>query len=57
VSNPHLRPRTDTTSVVETRQVAPTILALLGLDPNQLDAVRQQGTRVLPGLWIDKGDH
>ncbi len=35
---------------VETTQVAPTILELLGLDPNQLQAVQQEGTRVLPGL-------
>ena len=35
---------------VENTQVAPTILKLLGLDPNQLQAVRKEGTRVLPGL-------
>ena len=35
---------------VETTQVAPTILQLLGLDPGSLQAVRQEGTRVLPGL-------
>jgi hypothetical protein len=29
-------------------QVAPTILQALGLDPNALDAVRQEGTAVLP---------
>jgi hypothetical protein len=38
---------------VETTQVAPTILSLLGLDPRALDAVRIEGTRVLPG--IDRG--
>jgi len=37
-------------SFVETAQVAPTILKLLGLDPNALDAVRMEGTPVLPGL-------
>jgi hypothetical protein len=37
-------------SWVETTQVAPTILHLLGLDPRALDAVRKEGTRVLPGL-------
>src|SRR3984957_494030 len=37
-------------SWVETTQVAPTILDLLGLDPNPLDAVKQEGTEVLPGL-------
>jgi arylsulfatase A-like enzyme len=35
---------------VETTQVAPTILALLGLNPNQLTAVHAEGTQVLPGL-------
>jgi hypothetical protein len=35
---------------VENTQVAPTILKLLGLDPNQLQAVREEGTKVLPGL-------
>jgi hypothetical protein len=33
---------------VETTQVAPTVLQLLGLDPNSLQAV-QEGTQVLPG--------
>jgi hypothetical protein len=49
VSNPGLRAKT-VTSFVETTQVAPTILKLLGLDPNKLDAVRMEGTPVLPGL-------
>jgi hypothetical protein len=35
---------------VETTQVAPTILKLLGLDPDQLRAVQKEGTRVLPGI-------
>jgi hypothetical protein len=35
---------------VETTQVAPTILQLLGLDPHQLEAVRIEGTQVLPGV-------
>jgi len=35
---------------VETTQVAPTILQLLGLNPNSLQAVDQEGTQVLPGL-------
>ena len=34
---------------VSTTQVAPTILSYLGLDPAALDAVRQEGTRTLPG--------
>jgi len=35
---------------VETTQVAPTILQLLGLDPHALKAVQIEGTQVLPGL-------
>jgi len=35
---------------VETTQIAPTILALLGLDPNDLKAVQIEHTQVLPGL-------
>jgi hypothetical protein len=31
-------------------QVAPTILKALGLDPSALDAVREEGTQVLPEL-------
>lgn len=38
----------DVTASVETRQIAPTILAVLGLDPTALDAVRLEGTQVLP---------
>ncbi len=53
VSNPGLRART-VTSFVETTQVAPTILRILGLDPNSLSAVRKEGTPVLPGLDFDR---
>ena len=35
---------------VETTQIAPTILTLLGLDPNQLQAVQIEHTQVLPGI-------
>ncbi|WP_438290911.1 alkaline phosphatase family protein [Streptomyces sp. HUAS TT7] len=35
-------------SRVRTTQIAPTILALLGLDPQDLEAVRREHTRVLP---------
>ena len=50
VSNPGLPART-VSSFVETAQVAPTILKILGLDPNALDAVRIEGTPVLPSLF------
>jgi len=49
VSNPAFAPRT-INSFVETTQVAPTILTLLGLNPNALQAVQLEGTPVLPGL-------
>jgi len=39
---------------VETTQVAPTILGLLGLDPFALQAVRIEGTPVLPGIGSDR---
>ena len=51
VSNPHIKPAT-VTSFVETTQLAPTILSILGLDPSQLTAVQAEGTPVLPGLDI-----
>jgi hypothetical protein len=35
---------------VETTQIAPTILALLGLNPFALDAVRIEHTQLLPGI-------
>jgi hypothetical protein len=41
---------------VENTQVAPTILKLLGLDPNQLQAVREEGTQVLPRIETRVGD-
>jgi len=50
VSNPHMEART-VNSFVETAQVAPTILKILGLDPDALDAVRLEGTPVLPSLF------
>jgi hypothetical protein len=50
ISNPSLRKST-VTSFVETAQVAPTVLRLLGHDPDRLEAVRKEGTPVLPGLF------
>ena len=49
VSNPSFCARTVSTPVL-TLQIAPTILKALGLDPSALDAVREQGTPVLPSL-------
>jgi len=53
VSNPSLK-ASRVTTFVETTQVAPTILSALGLDPNGLDAVRKEGTQVLPGLGLNQ---
>jgi hypothetical protein len=50
-SNPYVDPHVVNTQV-ETRQVAPTILKALGLDPRSLEAVQQEGTSVLPGLSL-----
>jgi hypothetical protein len=47
VSHPRLKPQT-VASQTTTAQVAPTIIQALGLDPNALDAVRMEGTPVLP---------
>jgi hypothetical protein len=49
VSNPALRARVVKTPVASS-QVAPTILQLLGLDPNALKPVRNEHTAALPGL-------
>jgi hypothetical protein len=50
VSSPWIAPKT-VHAWAETMQVAPTILRALGLDPNALDAVRKEGTQVLPDLF------
>jgi len=56
VSNPHMHAKT-IDSFVETAQVAPTILKILGLDPDTLDAVRLEGTPVLPAIFTHGDDH
>lgn len=53
VSNPDLRPRTVKTPVTSA-QVAPTILKALGIDPDQLNSVRKEGTEILPLLFQDR---
>lgn len=40
------------TSLVQTAQVAPTILRLLNLNPGSLQAVGQEGTRPLPRVGV-----
>jgi hypothetical protein len=54
LSNPSFSSET-ITSPVETAQIAPTILAALGLDPEKLISVQKEGTQVLPGLDLDAG--
>ena len=49
VSNPGLHHKT-VRRHVSTTQVAPTILRALALEPSDLDAVRKEGTKALPGL-------
>jgi hypothetical protein len=44
-------------SVVSNQQVAPTILRALGLDPNELEAVRKEQIHVLPFLFGGKVDN
>jgi hypothetical protein len=49
LSHPDFEPST-VRAAVGTAQVAPTILEALGLDPQSLDAVRAEGTGVLPAV-------
>ena len=51
LSNPDFEPRT-VSAAVGTAQVAPTILKALGIDPRALDAVRAEGTSVLPAVQL-----
>ncbi len=56
MSNPSFAPKT-VTSPVETAQIAPTILAALGLDPDALQAVRLERTQVLPDVPLGQDSH
>jgi hypothetical protein len=57
LSNPSFR-ATTVTSPVATAQIAPTILAALGLDPNQLQAVQLEHTQLLPAVQFNANqDH
>ena len=56
VSHPSLEART-VDRRVQTTQVAPTVIRALGLDPRLLEAVRKEGTQVLPhALSEDRDD-
>ena len=53
LSNPRLRRAVIKTPVLAT-QIAPTILRALRLDPQSLQAVRNEKTSILPGLFVEK---
>lgn len=53
IANPAIKAAT-VSDAVATAEIAPTILAALGLDPASLQAVQAEGTKVLPGLALDK---
>jgi arylsulfatase A-like enzyme len=55
VSNPRLHGSVLKTPVI-TSQVAPTILRALDIDPDELNSVRVELTKVLPGLWGEHND-
>jgi hypothetical protein len=50
VALPGLQHGTTNSAQVKITQIAPTILALLGLDSRDLQAVQIEHTQVLPGL-------
>ncbi|HEY3618656.1 MAG TPA: alkaline phosphatase family protein, partial [Candidatus Sulfotelmatobacter sp.] len=51
LSHPGFKPKT-VRAEVGTAQVAPTILSALGINPRALDAVRAEGTSVLPAVQL-----
>jgi hypothetical protein len=55
VSNPAMHSRVVKTPVA-TSQVAASLLKALGIDPSELQAVRKEGTEVLPFLFSDGGE-
>jgi hypothetical protein len=55
VANPHFKAAT-VSATTTTTQVAPTIVKALGLDPTALDAVRAEGTAVLPEVASQLSD-
>ncbi|HET9283529.1 MAG TPA: alkaline phosphatase family protein [Candidatus Angelobacter sp.] len=55
VSSPHMKANQVKTAV-SNQQVAPTILRALGIDPNELEAVRKEQIHVLPFLFNEDND-
>jgi hypothetical protein len=56
LSNPRFEEKL-VTAEVQTAQVAPTILKALGLEPDALEAVRIEGTPVLPDAFSHRDEH
>jgi arylsulfatase A-like enzyme len=56
VSKPSME-QSSVDDVVETKQIAPTILKVLGIDPSRLNAVKLEKTVALPGLDHRDSDH
>jgi arylsulfatase A-like enzyme len=52
VAHPDIEERSSNAAVATT-QIAPTILKVLGLDPQELEAARLEGTTILPGLQTE----
>jgi arylsulfatase A-like enzyme len=52
VANPGVEARV-IQAAVQTTQIAPTILSVLGLDPEALQAIQQQQTLILPAFERD----
>jgi hypothetical protein len=55
LSNPSFHPKT-VTSPVETMRIASSILAALGLDPNQVMGVQLEHSQVLPAVQFGSAD-
>lgn len=53
VANPSIAKAT-VHAAVETIQIAPTVLSVLGLNPRELDGVREEGTAALPAIDFTK---
>ena len=50
VSNPSITRPAVINDDVETRQIAPTILSVFGINPKELAGARRENSKVLPGL-------
>ena len=53
ISQPGIDPHV-VAAPVETKQIAPTILKALGINPSELQAVELEKTHSLPGVDVDE---